>query len=183
MPTELAPPPAVDPGAPMIARTERIVIERPVRVLSDWMRTAKLEDQLRPTKGLPGVVGATQLTPGPWGDPGARRIVHLSDGASATEQVLEFIPAERFRYLVWDYTTAAARPIAYAVGEFRYVALDSGRTELVWTYAFRLRPNRFPGMLGGLGRWLMRVAFLDRAYATLMRTTLAAIKAGAEAAS
>lgn len=183
MPTDLAPPPTVDPAAPMIARTERVVIERPVRVLSDWMRTAKLEDQLTATKGLPGVVGTTQLTPGVWGDPGARRIVHLSDGASATEQVLEFVAAERFCYLVWDYTTAAARPIAYALGEFRFVALDADRTELVWTYAFRLRSNRFPGVLGGLGRWLMRVAFLDRAYATLMRTTLAAIKAGAEAAA
>ncbi|THD77012.1 MAG: hypothetical protein E7812_13705 [Phenylobacterium sp.] len=181
MPADLPPPPVVDPAAPMIARTERIVVDRPIGALSEWLRTAKLEDQLTPTKGLPGVVGTTQLTPGEWGVPGARRVVHLSDGGSATEQILEFFPADRFRYVVWDYTTAAARPIAYAVGEFRYVALDAGRTEIIWTYAFRLRSNRFPGVLGGLGRWLMRVAFLDRAYAQLMRTTLAAMKAGAEA--
>ncbi|MDB5493072.1 MAG: hypothetical protein JWP86_409 [Phenylobacterium sp.] len=183
MPTELAPPPAVDPAAPMIARTERIVIERPLGAFADWMRTVKLEDQMTATKGLPGVIGTTQLTPGPWSEPGARRLVHLSDGGSATEQILEYVHAERFRYLVWDYTTAAARPIAYAVGEFRYVALDAGRTELIWTYAFRLRPDRFPGVFGALGRWLMRVVFLDRAYAVLMRTTLAAIKAAGEAAA
>jgi hypothetical protein len=66
------------------------------------------------------------------------------------------------------------------VGEFRHVALDAGRTEVVWTYAFRLRGDRFPGMLGPLGRRLMKTVFLDRAYATLMRETLKAMKAGAE---
>ena len=182
MPTELPPPPAIVPDAPTIARTERIVIARAAPALFDWNMVQKLEDNLPATAALPGVVGTTQLTPGPWGEPGARRIVHLSDGSSATEQVLEVIRGERFRYQVWDYTTAAARPIAYAVGEFRYLALDAGRTEIVWTYAFRLRGDRFPGVLGPLGRWLLKVAFLDRAYAVLMRETLKAMKAGAERA-
>ena len=56
---------------------------------------------------------------------GARRLVHLSDGSRATEQILEFVPGDRLRYQVWDYTTATARPIHYAIGEFRYVALDA----------------------------------------------------------
>ena len=179
-PTDLPPPPAIDPRAPMIARTDRVVIDRPQQALFDWNMAQKLEDNLPATAALPGVVGTTQLTPGAWGVPGARRIVHLSDGASATEQILELIPGERFRYQVWDYTTAAARPIAYAIGEFRYVALDDRRTEVIWTYAFRLRGDRFPGFLGPLGRWLLKVAFLDRAYAVLMRETLKAMKVGAE---
>jgi hypothetical protein len=178
--SELAPPPAIDPAAPMIARTDRIVIDRDPMTFSEWSRTAKLEDSLPATGRLPGVVGATQLTPGEWGGAGARRLVRLSDGGSATEQVLEDVPGERFRYQVWDYTTAAARPIHYAIGEFRYRALEGGRMELIWTYAFRLRPNRFPGFLGPVGRWLLKVAFLDRAYAVLMRETLKAMKAGAE---
>jgi hypothetical protein len=177
----LPPPPAIDPAAPMIARTDRIVIDRTPEALSAWMATTKLEDSLPATGALPGVVGTTVLTPGEWGGPGARRIVHLSDGSSATEQVLEFVAGERFRYQVWDYTTAAARPIHYAIGEFQYVPLTGGRTELVWTYAFRLRGDRFPGFLGPLGRWLLKVAFLDRAYAVLMRETLRGMKAGAEA--
>ena len=53
---------------------------------------------------------------------------------------------------------------------------------MTWTYAFRLRGDRFPGLLGPLGRWLLKVAFLDRAYAVLMRETLKATKRGAEAA-
>jgi hypothetical protein len=106
--------------------------------------------------------------------------VRLTDGAETTEQVLENTP-ERFRYQVWNYTTAAAKPIAYALGEFRFAPLDGGaRTEPAWTYAFRLRSDRFPGALGALGRALMRMAFIDGAYAELMRTALAAIKGGLE---
>jgi hypothetical protein len=180
-PVDLAPPPILDPAAPMISRTDRIVINRRPEWFAEWSRTAKLEDSLPATAALPGVVGTTQLTPGEWGGAGARRRVHLSDGGSATEQVLDEVVGERFRYLVWDYTTAAARPIAYAIGEFRYRPLDGGRTEVTWTYAFRLRPDRFPGTLGPLGRWLLKVVFLDRAYAVLMRETLKAMKAGAEA--
>src|SRR5947208_11517895 len=132
---DLPPPPAIDPAAPMIARTDRIVVDRPRQALFDWNMAQKLEDSLPATGALPGVVGTTQLTPGDWGVSGARRIVHLSDGASATEQILEMTPGEQFRYQVWDYTTAAARPIAYAIGEFRYVAVDAATTEVVWTYA------------------------------------------------
>ena len=38
----------------------------------------------------------------------------------------------------------------------------------------------FPGRLGGFGRWLFRVSFVDRDYATLMRSVLQGHKANAE---
>ncbi len=180
MMTEAAPPPAVDPAAPMAAHTERIVIDMPPAAFSDWMMSARLEDQIPTTRQLPGVTGTTQLTPGTWGAVGGRRQVQLTDGTSTTEQVLEAVPGRLFRYVVWNYTTAAARPIAYAVGEFRYVPADGGRTEVVWTYAFRLKPNAFPGVLGALGRWLFKATFLAGPYAELMRETLKATKAYAE---
>jgi hypothetical protein len=180
--SDLPVPPEVDPAAPMIARTERIVIDCAVAAFWDWSVTSPLESILPATGALPGVVGTTPLTPGEWGVPGARRTVHLSDGSSCTEQILAADPPEGFRYQVWGYTTAAARPIAYAIGEFRHVARGASRTEVVWTYAFRLRGDRFPGILGPLGRWLLKVAFLDRAYAVLMRETLKGMKAGAERA-
>jgi hypothetical protein len=178
---DLSPPPAIDPEAPMIARTERISISRPPQAVSDWVVLGALEEMVLPTKRLPGVAGVTPLTPGPWGSPGGRRIVRLTDGAQTTEQVV-VRTQELFRYQVWNYTSAAARPVAYAIGEFRFTPLDGGRTDLTWTYAFRLRGDRFPGNLGGVGRALMRIAFIDSAYAELMRTALAAIKARVERA-
>lgn len=177
---ELAPPPTVDPAAPMIARTERIVIGRRPEAAFAYVLLGPLETMIPQTRRLPGVTGVTPLTPGPWGTVGARRRVHLSDGSQTTEQVLESVSGERFRYEVWDYSTAAAKPVAYALGEFRFVGLEGGRTEIVWTYAFRLRGDVFPGNLGGFGRGLLQRAFLDSAYAELMRTSLAAIRAALE---
>jgi len=177
---ELAPPPPVDPAAPMIARTERVVVDRPAAAAFAYVVGGPLEAMIPQTRRLPGVTGVTPLTPGAWGAVGGRRHVHLSDGSQTTEQVLEAIPGERFRYEVWDYSTAAAKPIAYALGDFRFAALDGGRTEIAWTYAFRLRGDVFPGSLGGLGRWLMQKRFVDGPYAELMRAALAAIKTALE---
>jgi hypothetical protein len=180
MTAELAPPPAIDPTAPTIARTDRIVVARPPDAVYAYVVLGPLAEMIPVTKQLPGVTGVTLLTPGPWGSVGERRYVHLTDGSQTTEQVLEAIPGERFRYEVWDYSTAAGKPIAYALGEFVFKALDGGRTEIAWTYAFRLRSNMFPGPLGPLGRWLMRRVFLDTAYAELMRSALAAIRSQLE---
>ena len=104
--------------------------------------------------------------------------------ASVVEQVLEnarTATAWRFRYVVWGYTTLAARPLRYGLGDFEYVAEDD-RTRLTWTYSFELRPDAFPGFLGvGLGGALLKLAFLGGPYATWMKAGLAAIKEGAEA--
>ena len=58
--------------------------------------------------------------------------------------------------------------------------IGGGHTHIVWTYSFKLKDHEFPGYLGGFGRYLFRVIFLDREYAALMRATLAAGKASAE---
>ncbi|MBS0362745.1 MAG: SRPBCC family protein [Proteobacteria bacterium] len=175
------PAPPIDPAAPMIAHTERIAIDRPPLETYAYVVEGPLERMIPVTKRLPGVSGTTILTGGPWGGPGQRRHVRLTDGARTTEQVLEAEPGQRFRYEVWDYTSAAARPVAYALGDFQFESAGVGeRTDLIWTYAFRLRPDVFPGNLGGLGRLLMRMAFIDGAYAELMRASLAAIKAEIE---
>ncbi|WP_394762294.1 SRPBCC family protein [Phenylobacterium sp.] len=176
MSADLAPPPSVDAKAAMIARTERVVVARPPAEVFDYVVGGPLAAMIPVTKQLPGVSGVTPLTPGPWGGVGQRRQVHLTDGSQTTEQVLESVPGERFRYQVWDYSTAAGKPIAYALGEFLFRPFDGGRTEIVWTYAFRLRGDIFPGSLGAFGRWLMRRVFLDTAYARLMQASLAAIR-------
>jgi hypothetical protein len=175
-----APPPPIDPAASTIARIERVVVHRPPADVFAYVVAGPLEAMIPATRQLPGVTGTTLLTAGAWGDAGARRHVHLSDGSQTTERVLDAQPGADFRYQVWDYTTAAGKPIAYALGEFLFKPLEGGRTEIVWTYAFRLRDDIFPGNLGGLGRWLMRRVFLDTAYARLMRASLAAIRQALE---
>ena len=70
--TELPPPPDIELGAPMIAHTERVVIDMTPHAFSEWMLQARLEDQIPDTGALPGVVGTAQLTPGDWGRPGRR---------------------------------------------------------------------------------------------------------------
>lgn len=176
----MLPAPTVDPKAPMISRTERIVVARPPAAAFDYVAGGPLAEMVLATKRLPGVTGVTPLTPGRWGGVGERRHVHLSDGSQTTEQVLDAVAGELFRYEVWDYSTAAARPIAYALGEFRFAPREGGRSEIAWTYAFRLREDIFPGNLGAVGRWMMKRVFLDTAYAELMRTALAAIRTALE---
>jgi len=177
----LTAPPAIDPKAAMIARTERISVGRPPAEVFAYVVGGPLEKMIPVTSQLPGVTGTTLLTPGPWGGVGERRHVHLSDGSQTTEQVLDFVPNTHFRYEVWDYSTAAGKPIAYALGAFHFRPLEDGRTEIAWTYAFRLKGGMFPGNLGAVGRWLMRQVFIDTAYARLMRASLSAIKASLEA--
>lgn len=90
------------------------------------------------------------------------------------EEVLERrrdATSSQFRYVVWGYTTEAAQAVDYAVGEFRFTERD-GATEIVWSYAFALKPGRFPGNLGWLGEKLFRWSFLERDYAAMMRGTL-----------
>jgi hypothetical protein len=103
--------------------------------------------------------------------------VHLADGHTADEEVLE-VDAQHLRYLVTSYTSPAAAPVAYGLGEFRFA--DAGPdTRVTWSYAFKLRPERFPGSWGGLGRTLFRVRFLDAEYARFMESGRDAIVAWA----
>lgn len=168
----------------LVARTEEIVIGRPLAVVAAADAATPLEQAVEQGGDLPRVVGTHALTPGPFGAPGTRRLVCLSDGSTLVEQVLvrEDAPtASRFRYIVWNYTSKVAAPIHYAIGEFRHAQQPDGSTRVRWTYGFALRADRFPGALGPVGAWLFRATFLDRSYAAMMRGSLAGMKARAEA--
>lgn len=175
------PPPRIDPHE-LVGHVEEITIDRPLDVvLAEGARTA-LARTLRGTSSLPGVAG-THVLRGTWAEPGAQRVTCLTDGGSVEELALINVRdsrTHRFRYEVWNYTTPKARPVDYAIGEFQETDLGDGRTHIRWTYEFRLRPNRFPGYLGPLGRRLFKSFFLDTQYAEFMRGALAVRKADAE---
>ena len=176
-------PPVAGPGK-LVRHVETVVIDRPFAQVVAAVDAMPLSRRHPPAAGLPGIVDTLALTPDGFGPVGGRHLVFLSDGATVVEQVLEnarTATAWRFRYVVWGYTTPAARPLRYGLGDFEYVAEDD-RTRLTWTYSFELRPDAFPGFLGvGLGGVLLKLAFLDGPYATWMKAGLAAIKEGAEA--
>lgn len=179
------PHPAIAPLDQLVSHTEVIVIDRPLQAVSGAM-DKPLKETIRSSKALPGVAGDFMLTKGEFGAPGSRHIVCLTDGGSVEEESLQRGQSGNsawFRYIVWNYQTPKARPIAYGVGSFRTVQMDGSHTQVTWTYSFRLKDDVFPGELGALGEWLFRVGFLDREYAAMMRGVLEGYKTAAETSS
>lgn len=180
--TETPHPPVAGPQK-LVSHVESVVIDRDLGAVVAAVEAMPLSRRHPPASGLPGVVETVALTPGGFGPVGGRHLVHLSDGTTVVEQVLEntLTPsAWRFRYVVWGYTTPAAKPLRYGLGDFLYAA-EGDKTRLTWTYSFELKPDTFPGFLGvGLGGFLLKLAFLNGPYSAWMRAGLAAIKAGAE---
>ena len=179
------PHPAIAPPDQLISHTEEIVIDRPLQAVAKAM-DKPLKEAIHESKALPGVAGDFMLTKGEFGAPGSRHIVCLTDGGSVEEESLEREQSDNsawFRYIVWNYQTPKARPIAYGVGAFRTMQIDNSHTRVTWTYSFRLKEDVFPGELGALGEWLFRVGFLDREYAAMMRGVLKGYKTAAETPS
>jgi hypothetical protein len=177
-----ASPPLLSPTDHLVTRTEQILINRPFQVVAIAMDTPPNE-VIRPSGNLPGVSGTRVLTGDEFGGPGSRRVVFLTDDSTLEEQALEREQKDtefRFRYLVWNYSSPKGRPVEYAIGEFRTSQVDASHTRLIWIYSFKLRNSMFPGRLGGFGRWLFRVTFVDRDYAALMRSALQRYKENAE---
>ena len=124
------------------------------------------------------------LISGEFGAPGSRHIVCLTDGTSVEEGALKQdgnASSGRFRYIVWNYATPKARPIAYGVGEFHTVQTDGTHTRITRTYSCKLKEDAFPGYLGARGRWPFRAGFLDRDHDSMMRGALNGYKTTAEA--
>jgi hypothetical protein len=176
------PHPAVASMEELVSHIEEITINRPLAEVLE-ASNKPLKDTIQKTSGLPGVSGEHMLTSGTFGTPGSRRLTCLTDGSTLEEEVLQREQTSssfRFRYIVWNYTSAAARPILYGVGDFQDSEAGMGRTHIVWTYSFMLKREQFPGDLGGFGRFLFRVGFLDRQYADMMRATLNGTKTNVE---
>jgi hypothetical protein len=175
----VAPPrPDIAPLEKLMSHTEQMDIARGLAVV---MRAANrpLQEVIRPTKELPGVRGTFNLE-GRFGAPGSRRLVCLTDGSMAVEEVLysEVNPDNRrFRYVVWNYTSKKFLAVDYAVGEFIYTQPAPDKTHINWTYRFALKSG-----LGTDERSRFRKSFLDGDFAEWMRSVLELKRTTAEAA-
>jgi hypothetical protein len=160
-----------------MSQTEEKYVDRP---LADVMKGAArpLEEAIRPTRDLPGVSGTFRLSNGPYGTVGARRLVCLTDGNIAVEEVLltESGDTNRFRYVVWNYTNPKFRDVEYAVGEFIRTQPAPDRTRVKWTYRFALRSG-----LSAEEKARFQESFLKQQFAEWMRGVLGTGQPGAEA--
>lgn len=173
-------PPPIMPTDRMVSHSEEVVIDRPLDVVQKEVDAGarRLEQHIRKADSLPGVLGTYELD-GPFGAPGTRRVVCLTDGSTAVDRVLEHVrdkDSSRFRYQVYGYTSDKAKPVEYAIGYFLRTDLGDGRTRVIWTYSFKLNRERFPGRLGCVGDYIFKIGFLDRDYAQMMKRTLDAQK-------
>ena len=96
----------------------------------------------RRDKDIAGVTGTFRLSQGPYRTVGARRLVCMTDGSFAVEEVLlteSNDAGSHFRYLVWNYTSPKFRDVAYGVGEFVRTQPSPDETLVSWTYRFALK--------------------------------------------
>jgi len=169
------PRPDIAPLEELLGHTEEIDIARSLAVVTQ-AGNRPLSEGIRPTRDLPGVSGTFHLTSGSFGTVGARRLVCLTDGSIAVEEVLhreEHSEGRRFRYVVWNYTSPKFRDVRYAVGEFIHTQPAPDKTHINWTYRFALEEDRDPA--------LFRKSFLDSAFAEWMRSLLERGRSNAEA--
>ena len=130
-----------------------------------------LEDVVKFDSRFPSVTGTEPLI-GDWipgSRAGNRRRVRFTDGNYLAEEVLDDTP-DRFRYLIWGFTSGQRVAVRQGLAEFRFIAHQGG-TRLEWTYAFLptlpiLRP------------FVRR--FLARVMTPMMTATLAAMRDGVE---
>lgn len=146
------------------------VFNVPLNFIPDWFTALPLEEALPGTDEIPGVNRTEALSDGPWGEDGSRRRVILNDGSTALEEAMSSRLPERFRYVVWNYTSDAAKHVRYGVGEFRFTSEHDG-TRVEWTYP--LAPRGWPATWF-LGR------FVNRDYREMMEASLRAMKRNAE---
>lgn len=121
---------------------------------------------------MPGVTGTREQT-SEWDRVGARRVVELSDGSEAREEITAHDAPRHFGYRVGSFTGPLRRLVEHADGAWWFAPSAAGGTDITWTYTFR--PRRAAGPIVRLV-----LAPLWRAYA---RRALARGAAVAEATS
>ncbi|MBL4683026.1 MAG: SRPBCC family protein [Nannocystaceae bacterium] len=163
------PPPHIAGPSELTATTVTDTFEIPIEFASKWFIAMPLSEALPGTADVPGVTNTVPLSEG-WGGVGARRRVEVKDGSTALEQILESNLPERFRYVVWNYTSSAARHVRYGVGEFRFVPVD-GKTRVEWTYAFQAK--------GWPASWFLP-RFVEGKFRAFMVHSMTAMKRNAE---
>jgi Polyketide cyclase / dehydrase and lipid transport len=90
---------------------------------------------------LPAVVGTREQT-GAWDHVGASRIVELSDGSQAHEQLMAYKPPRHFAYRLDGFTGPLRGLVSHADGAWWFSDAGDGATHVRWMYVFAPRAAR-----------------------------------------
>jgi hypothetical protein len=142
------------------ARAE-IEIARPCEATFDFAAANESFPRvLLPFGPLPGITGVEWLDGALEPKPGARRLIHLSDGTTIGEELLTYDRPTRHRY---RWSNPPAGPLSWLVrsgeGDWSFAPVDGG-TRIVWRYRFGLTsalaaPLAWPIVLL-FQRWMQR---------------------------
>jgi hypothetical protein len=161
------PRPDIAPLEELLRVTEEKIIDQPLAMV---LRAANRPLRIDATEDIAGVTGTFRLSQGPYGTVGARRLVCMTDGSSAVEELLlteSNDAGSRFRYVVWNYTSPKFRDVAYAVGEFVRTQPSPDETLVSWTYRFALKDG-----VSGEEKLRFQENFLGREFPRWMRKQL-----------
>lgn len=92
---------------------------------------------------LPAVTGTREQTSA-WDRVGARRVVELSDGSEAREEITAYDAPGHFGYRVGSFTGPVRLLVEHADGGWWFTPHGTGGCAIRWTYTFRPRPGRGP---------------------------------------
>ena len=127
------------------ARAESLVLA-PIGEVFDLV-VATPPPEFYPSFGpLPAVRRVSDQT-GPFTEVGSSRMLHLSDGSSVTETVVEIDTPRFHSYRLTGFTKLFGNLVDHAVAEWSFVP-EGAATRIRWTYTF----------VGKMGRgWIVRL--------------------------
>jgi hypothetical protein len=100
-----------------------------------WFTAIDLTRVMHKYGPLPGVVGVKDQT-GPMHLPGSSRVLLLSDGTTATEQVISCDSPRQVDYRLYQLTGLFRRFVDEAGGQIRFSETPAAGTRVEWRYSF-----------------------------------------------
>ncbi|NWG70216.1 MAG: SRPBCC family protein [Parvularculaceae bacterium] len=117
-----------------VGASAAIEIDAPAAAVFALAAGSRISDFVRPFGPLPGV--ARVEGPADWRAPGETRLITLTDGSSLEEELTGLDPGRRFSYRATRFSGPFGALVAQGLGEWSLTAEGTGRTRLVWSYAF-----------------------------------------------
>jgi hypothetical protein len=97
---------------------------------------------------IPPISRVDQLDPGPWGEVGQRRVIHLADGGSMLETLTRCDEPDAFGYDITELRGALSPLASLIQGTYAFEKAGTG-TRVTWSWLITPR--------GGLGATVMPV--------------------------